>query len=335
MGTQQGRSLVYSRGRITAHGILSSLNSHGSGRSQRSVQRRHGAFPEYQLRAMVIQMVNWRFSRRTWWCRDCSHFPVLRTWINDFSLTCTSEWLVLLIWLELPISPQYVHFKNDFGEVTSCKLQTRSTYRKWGLGFWKSTSRHFSRLLPASVTYPHFKSDWRVPWCSRGILLCWALWLISEEIDKEADTLLHADGSPFCCPEKWTWESLSQLSPDSQQAFAKERAPFLWSILTTIAINKDRRESMELKDEGRDPWQVCGVRFGIDCSQNISRELLQLFLPCSIYETRLLPSFPEFLDFSSSHVVPTASSTSSYPVLVSLWHTLPSTNSFTSVSGTV
>ena len=75
----------------------------------------------------------------------------------------------------------------------------------------------------------------------RGILLLWALQLISEEIDKEADTLLHADGSPFFCPEKWTWESLSQLSPDSQQAFAKERAPFLWSILTTVAINKDRR----------------------------------------------------------------------------------------------
>ena len=98
---------------------------------------------------------------------------------------------------------------------------------------------------------------------SRGILLRWALQLISGEIDKEADTLLHADGSPFRCPEKWSWESLSQLSPDSQQAFAKERAPFLWSILTTIAINKDRREFMELKDESRDPWQVCAVGFSI------------------------------------------------------------------------
>ena len=66
-----------------------------------------------------------------------------------------------------------------------------------------------------------------------------------------------------------------------------------------------QKDGLELKDEGRDPWQVCAVGFSIDCPQNICRELLQLFLPCFIYETRVLPSFPEFLVLSSSHVVPT------------------------------
>ena len=90
-----------------------------------------------------------------------------------------------------------------------------------------------------------------------GILLRWALQLILEEIDKEAETLIHAKGSPFSCPDKWTWESLTQFSLDSQQTFATKEAPVLWSILATITVNKQRRGSMELKDEGRDPWQVC------------------------------------------------------------------------------
>lgn len=92
---------------------------------------------------------------------------------------------------------------------------------------------------------------------NRGILLHWAVQLVLEEIDNEADTLIQMGGSPFHCPEKWTWESLSQFSLDSQQSFATEKAPVLWSILTTIAISKQRRASMEMKDEGRDPWQVC------------------------------------------------------------------------------
>ena len=72
----------------------------------------------------------------------------------------------------------------------------------------------------------------------QGILLCWALPLILEEIDKEADALIYGGGSSFRCPEKWTWESLSELSLDSQQTFAAEKAPILWSILATIAVNK-------------------------------------------------------------------------------------------------
>jgi hypothetical protein len=89
-----------------------------------------------------------------------------------------------------------------------------------------------------------------------GILLRWALQLVLEEVTRRL-TLIHEDGSPFCCPDKWTWESLLQLSLDSQQTFAADKAPFLWSVLTTVTVNKNRRDSMELKDEGRDPWQVC------------------------------------------------------------------------------
>jgi hypothetical protein len=86
------------------------------------------------------------------------------------------------------------------------------------------------------------------------------LGLVLEEIDKEAEVLIHAEGSPFRCPDKWTWDSLSQLSFDSQQTFAAENAPILWSVLATLAVNKQRRASMEMKEEGRDPWQVCTVR---------------------------------------------------------------------------
>ena len=119
----------------------------------------------------------------------------------------------------------------------------------------------------------------------------WALQLVQEEIDKEAEVLMHAEGSPFRCPEKWTWESLTKLSLDSQQTFTAKEAPILWSILATITINKQRRNSMELKDEGRDPWQVCmQPEPGIGCAQSIDRELLLLFLFCSICETKLLPS---------------------------------------------
>ena len=95
-----------------------------------------------------------------------------------------------------------------------------------------------------------------------GILLQWALKLVLEEIDREAETLIHAKGSPFCCPGEWTWESLTQFSPNSQQVFAMEKAPVLWSVLATVAVSKQRRKSMELKSEGRDPWQVC-VLFSI------------------------------------------------------------------------
>lgn len=38
-----------------------------------------------------------------------------------------------------------------------------------------------------------------------------------------------------------------------------EKAPILWSVLSTVAVNKQRRAAMEVKEEGRDPWQVSMV----------------------------------------------------------------------------
>jgi hypothetical protein len=90
-----------------------------------------------------------------------------------------------------------------------------------------------------------------------GVLLHWALDLILGEIDSEAETLIHLRESPFHCPDKWSWDSLLQFSLDSQQTFAIKEAPVLWSVLATIAISKQRRGLMEIKEEGRDPWQVC------------------------------------------------------------------------------
>ena len=90
-----------------------------------------------------------------------------------------------------------------------------------------------------------------------GILLRWALELVLNEIYNEAEALIHLKESPFHCPEKWTWDSLSQFSLDSQQSFAAKKAPVLWSVLATITTSKKRKLSKEMKDESRDPWQVC------------------------------------------------------------------------------
>ena len=166
-----------------------------------------------------------------------------------------------------------------------------------------------------------------------GILLRWALQLVLEELDKEAETLIHAEGSPFCCPNKWTWESLTQFSLDSQQTFAMEEAPVLWSVLATITVSKQRRGSMELKDEGRDPWQVCvQSEPSLSFAESIGRELLLPSLSCSICGIKLLPSSPEPLVLSSSHATPIVLSTDSTLVLGSQWHTLQSTSSSTSLA---
>jgi len=87
--------------------------------------------------------------------------------------------------------------------------------------------------------------------------LRWALEIVIDEIDNEAEALIHSKESPFYCPDKWTWDSLSQFSLDSQQSFAAKKAPVLWSILATITTSKRKKTSMEMKDESRDPWQVC------------------------------------------------------------------------------
>lgn len=71
-----------------------------------------------------------------------------------------------------------------------------------------------------------------------GILLRFALSILLREIDKEANALMDKK-SPFHGTGKWSWDSLLQLSLDSQQVYAMENAPILWSVLSTIAVNKE------------------------------------------------------------------------------------------------
>ena len=92
----------------------------------------------------------------------------------------------------------------------------------------------------------------------RGILLQFALSIILKEIDKEADALMDNE-SPFRGARNWTWDSLSKLSLDSQQMHAMKKAPILWSVLATVTVGKGRRAAMEIKEEGRDPWQVSAI----------------------------------------------------------------------------
>jgi hypothetical protein len=89
----------------------------------------------------------------------------------------------------------------------------------------------------------------------RGILLRFALPIILEEIDKEANALTDTN-SPFYGAKSWSWDSLLRLSFDSQQTYAVKNAPILWSVLSTVTVNEQRRAVKEIKEEGRDPWQV-------------------------------------------------------------------------------
>ena len=91
-----------------------------------------------------------------------------------------------------------------------------------------------------------------------GILLWFALKIIINKIDKEADALMDSE-SPFHGARDWTWDSLARLLLDSQQAHTMKEAPIIWTILSTIAVGKGRRTTREIKEEGRDPWQVTVV----------------------------------------------------------------------------
>ena len=89
------------------------------------------------------------------------------------------------------------------------------------------------------------------------ILICWALNLILKEVDKEADKLVKPDSS-FHCPHDWSWDSLQKFSLHSQHNVVAQEGPIIWSVLTTIAVSKDRRKRALREEEGdkRDPWQV-------------------------------------------------------------------------------
>lgn len=77
------------------------------------------------------------------------------------------------------------------------------------------------------------------------------------EVDKEANKLAKSKSS-FHCPSDWSWDSLQEFSLHSQHDFATRKSPVLWSVLTTIAVGKGRREVNLIEEEGdkRDPWQV-------------------------------------------------------------------------------
>ena len=93
--------------------------------------------------------------------------------------------------------------------------------------------------------------------CGQGILIYWALGLILKEVDKEADKLVKPESS-FHSPHNWSWDSLQKLSLHSQHDVAARTGPIIWSVLTTIAVSKDRRKQGLREEEGdkRDPWQV-------------------------------------------------------------------------------
>jgi len=95
------------------------------------------------------------------------------------------------------------------------------------------------------------------PLRGQGILLRWALDLILEEVDKEA-TALAKPHSSFHPPNDWTWDSLNTLSLHIQHNVATQQGPIIWSVLTTIAVSKERRKTIQKEEEGdkRDPWQA-------------------------------------------------------------------------------
>ena len=94
-----------------------------------------------------------------------------------------------------------------------------------------------------------------VPSHGQGTLLRWALGLILQEVDKEANKLAKS-GSSFHCPDDWSWDSLQQFSLRSQQDVAAQQSPIIWSVLMTIAISQSHRGASHRERGDRDPWQV-------------------------------------------------------------------------------
>lgn len=95
------------------------------------------------------------------------------------------------------------------------------------------------------------------PLYGQGILICWALELILNEVDKEA-TALAKPHSSFHSPDDWSWDLFKTLSLHTQHNVATQQSPIIWSVLTTIAVSKEQRKSIQKEEQGdkRDPWQV-------------------------------------------------------------------------------
>jgi len=152
------------------------------------------------------------------------------------------------------------------------------------------------------------------PLSGRGILIRWALKLIIEEVDREASTLAKPR-SAFHCPDDWSWDSLKNFTLHSQHNVATEQSPIIWSILTTIAVSKDRRKADERGEVGdkRDPWQVSWQlnRVYITYTYSSGRGLLRSYLFYFIFRTVRPRSSHAPLVWSSFPVMQAVSSTTS------------------------
>jgi len=126
------------------------------------------------------------------------------------------------------------------------------------------------------------------PLSGQGVLIRWALKLILQEADREADALAKPRSS-FHCPEDWSWDSLKNFTLRSQHDVATEQSPIIWSILTTIAVSKERRKVDERGEGGdkRDPWQVSWRSMGVylTYADSSGRGLLLSYLSCFIFGT--------------------------------------------------
>lgn len=127
----------------------------------------------------------------------------------------------------------------------------------------------------------------------QGILIHWALDLILKEVDAEATKLVKPNSS-FHSSHNWSWDTLQRLSLHSQHSAAVQEGPIIWSVLTTIAVNKDQRQtlSMEEGSDKRDPWQVSSIQLIVFLvgSYSFCREQQQFSQFCFTSETVKLPS---------------------------------------------
>lgn len=108
-----------------------------------------------------------------------------------------------------------------------------------------------------------------VPLYGQGVIIRWALDFILQEVDREATTLAKPNSS-FHSPKDLSWDSLGALSLRTQHDVAMKQGPIIWSVLTTIAVSKGRRKSIQKEEEGdkRDPWQVSQPFHSGTCSQS-------------------------------------------------------------------
>ncbi len=94
-----------------------------------------------------------------------------------------------------------------------------------------------SRSIPIARVVEEEKS-------TRNALLNWALQIVLERVDKEAELLLEPSLG-FCKSDTVTWDSVLRWSLADSQETISTQAPVIFAVLSTLAVNNCTRKRLE------------------------------------------------------------------------------------------